>query len=278
MDGELFVKHIVGDLVVEKVSGNAQVRDVQGSCTLEQVDGNLELRDVEGDVKVTVAGNVQVRLSMLSGDDYQIQASGNVHCRIPEDASVTINFSSDAETIQVKLPNQSKMIKDGSYSVTLGDGDATMNISADGAIFLKTQTSEPGEVDFDSEFGEGFGGGYDDFSQQIAQQVEAQIEGQMEALTRQLNEQMANLSASVGKSGLSEQETEQIIQRALCLQRARHGPGPGKDAPRSREAGTQAGSRVQTQRDESPGRRAARPISRAALLECRMACHPACAC
>jgi hypothetical protein len=214
VDGELIAKHIVGDLVVEKVSGNAQVRDVQGACTLEQVDGNLELRDVEGDVKVTAAGNAQIRLSVLSGDNYQIQASGNVHCRIPEDASVTINFSSDAETIQVKLPNQSKMIKEGSYSITLGNGDVTMNISADGAIFLKTQTSEPSEADFESDFGEGFGGAYDDFSQQIALQVEAQIEGQMEALTRQLNEQMANLSATIGKAGLSEQETEQIIQRA----------------------------------------------------------------
>jgi hypothetical protein len=214
VDGELQAKRISGDLLVKKTSGNATVRDVQGACTLEQVDGNLELRDVEGNVKVSAAGNAQVRLSMLSGNDYQIQAEGNIHCRIPEDASITINFSSNGETIQVNLPNQSRMVKDRSYSVTLGNGDATMNITAEGAIFLKTQAYEPGEADFEADMGEGFGGVYDEFSQQIAQQVEAQIEAQMEALTRQLNEQMANLSASVGKAGLSEQETEQIIQRA----------------------------------------------------------------
>jgi DUF4097 and DUF4098 domain-containing protein YvlB len=214
VDGELLAKHIGGDLFVVKAAGNAQVRDVQGACTMEQVDGNLELRDVEGDVKVAVAGNAQVRLSVLSGDDYQIQADGNIHCRIPEDASVIINFTSDGETIQVKLLNQSRMIKDKNYSVTLGNGDATMNITADGAIFLKTQAEEPAAADFDADIGEGFEGVYDEFSQQIAQQVEAQLEAQMEALTRQLNEQMATLSVSVGKAGLSEQETEQIIQRA----------------------------------------------------------------
>jgi hypothetical protein len=221
VDGELLAKQIGGDLLVKKIAGNAQVRDVQGDCIMDQVDGNLEVRDVEGNVKVAAAGNAQVRLSMLSGDDYQIQADGNIHCRIPEDASVIINFTSGGETIQVKLPNQSRMVKDKTYSVTLGNGDATMNITADGAIFLKTQAGEPGEADFEADIGEGFGGVYDEFSQQIAQQVEAQLEAQMEALTRQLNEQMANLSASVGKAGLSEQETEQIIQRArLSSERA----------------------------------------------------------
>jgi hypothetical protein len=188
---------------------------VQGHCLLDEVAGNLDLRDIEGEIRANAHGNARVRLSILAGADFQINAEGNVQCRIPEDASLRLNLSSRGQLIKIRLPIESKTYQGQSYELTVGSGEAKMSISAGGMIFLSGQAggwTDADERDFD--FGEEFSGISEEFNQQIAQQVEAQIEAQMEAITRQLNEQMANLSTTIGKAGLSEEQTERIIQRA----------------------------------------------------------------
>jgi len=211
--GELMVKRVEGDLVVEQVSGNARVRSIQGACRLDSVNGNLDLRDVESEVHVSADGNVNVRLGVMMGIDYSIEAEGNVQCRIPEDASYEAHLSSGAHAIRVRVGEDSQAIRDASYSCTLGEGDGKLMISAGGALQLICEGGwlDMGDIDYD----EDFVGLSDELSEQITRQVESQLEAQLAALTGQINSQMADLTDKIKSAGLTPDETERMIEQAL---------------------------------------------------------------
>jgi hypothetical protein len=213
VNGNLLVRHVAGDLKAQQVNGNVVARDIQGECLLGDVSGNLDLRDVEGNIQVTANGNARLRLSNLAGSHYEVKVDGNVHCRLPEDASLQLNLVSGANYILVKLPDSKQLIQQESYQTTLGDGIATMNISAGGNIhvFVRDTESEEDDIVIGAP---GFSQVPQDFGDQISRQVEEQIEAQMEMMNRQLNDHLASLTATFGKSGMSPEETERIIERA----------------------------------------------------------------
>jgi hypothetical protein len=210
--GELMARQVSGDLNIEQVMGNAMLRDIEGEVSLGAVGGNLDLRDVEDEIRVAVAGNARVRLGAMLGSEYSVQAQGNVHCRLPENASLRLSLSSKAESIVVKQIEGSQVYSQPQCEVTLGSGLGKMAISAGGNIFLSAQESGWGEEERESKTS-----GYplpEDIGEQIARQVEGQIQSQMESMNRQLQEQMAALTATISKSGYSPDETERIMRQA----------------------------------------------------------------
>jgi len=213
--GELVAKQVSGDLHVDHVSGSVVLRDIQGSCTLERVSGNLDLRDAEGDLIISTGGNANLRLSLLTGQRYEISADGNLNFRLPADSSARLNLTSRANTIRVRLPNEQKSIQEGSYSFTLQDGQAAVNLSAGGALTVDSQETgwiEMEDVQVDIE------GAQDEIERafagisegSIAEQIEAQLEAHMQAL----EEHMTRLSEKLESSGLSEMHQERIMRRA----------------------------------------------------------------
>lgn len=207
VSGELNARQIAGDLKIDQVSGNAMLKDIQGQCLIEQVMGNLDLQDVDGDIRVTVDGNARLRLSALTGSQYKIAAEGNVHLRLPEDADLRLNLSSDGEEILVKLSSGTQVYREAEKELVLGGGTATMEISAGGTIYLSARESGWSEGE---EPASGFERLPDDFGEQIARQIEAQIEAQMEVLSAQ----MTNLEERISRSGMSQEEIDRIMQRA----------------------------------------------------------------
>ena len=212
--GELIARQIAGDLKVNNVQGNVTARDVQGQCLLENVNGNLDLRDIEGDIQATLNGNARLRLGTISGSQYAIHADGNVHCRLPADASLSMDLSSEGQNISIKKEDGSRLYQQTNCKVTLGEGTAAMTISAGGSIYISANEASGSDDEDSPSAYEGFDRIPDDFSEQISRQVEAQLEAQMEMMNRQLNEQMASLTASISRAGMSPEETERIMQRA----------------------------------------------------------------
>jgi len=205
VSGELIAKHISGDLQIEEVDGNVILKEVEGWARLDRVSGNLEAREVRGNLHATVDGNARLRLSNLEGDEVQVSAEGNLECRLSLDASAQVQLSSGAERIQVSGPEGRMVIQERAYSLTLGEGEARVFLSAEGNLSISSE-----EEDWDET------GGVPDpeFSAQIAEQIGRQVEAQMQALTRQLEEQMAHLSSVAGRAGVSAERMEQIMQRA----------------------------------------------------------------
>jgi len=208
--GELVAKQVLGDLHVDHVSGNAVVRDVQGYCTIERVSGNLDLRDAEGDLIISAGGNVRVRLSILSGDRYDVTADGGLTFRMPSDTSAQLNLSSQANQISLRLPGEKKVIKEGTYSTSLGEAGATINLSSGGSLSVEGQETGWFERDeIEAEIESAFMGLSEGFNEGIAEQVESQLEAHMQML----DEQMSRLAERLDESGLSEEQLERIKER-----------------------------------------------------------------
>ena len=211
--GELMARQVTGNLHAGQVMGNAMVRDVQGECVLSKVQGNLDLRDIDDEIKATTEGNARIRISEMMGSEYEIHAQGNVHCRIPENASLQLTLTSEAESIVVKGPEGTRSYQQPNCEARLGSGEGKLTISAGGNIFLSAQQSG-----WEEEEREGGHEGYTplpaDFGEQIARQVEGQLQVQMENMNRQIQEQMAVLNATLSRSGVSPEETERIMRRA----------------------------------------------------------------
>ncbi len=213
VQGDLDAKHITGNLSVERVFGNTYIREVEGSCNINEVMGNLDLRNVENDIQITAQGNARLRLSTLDGSLYRVRASGNLNCRIPDDASAHISLYAGSGDISLQLPNQPRNIQSSRHEFSLAEGLVEIDLSADGNLFLGAQNVVASDENLEGMESE-IDNLSESFSQQINQQIESQIETQMEALTRQLNEQMANISNVLGKSWLPPEESQRIMERA----------------------------------------------------------------
>ena len=209
--GDLAAKNISHDLIIEQVMGDADIRHTQGQSQLSDVDGNLDLLGAQGEIKANTKGNARLRLDHLIGSSYQIQAEGNIYCYLPVDANLKISLSSDGEVIKVRLPEESKTYKQATYELVLGDGSASLILSAEGSIYLFVERSSwpTGEDEATGSVGIS-----EDFGQQIAQQVEAQVHSQMEEMTRNLNQQMSLLSERLVQVGLGAEETDRIVEQA----------------------------------------------------------------
>ncbi len=211
IQGNLLAKGVTGDLTVERVQGNAIARDIQGTCTLKQIGGNLDLRDAEQDIESSAGGNVRVRLCLLSGQNYNIKAGGNLHCHVPEEASVRADLNSGASRIQLKLPEGKSTLAERSHNLSLGEGEAAMTLDAKGSLLFVCQEADWGDADdIHDEFDEVFA----EFSEEIGQQVSDQIEVQIEAQMEILNEQLSKLEVMIGTSGMPPEDVERAMQRA----------------------------------------------------------------
>ncbi len=211
IQGNLLAKGVTGDLTVERVHGNAIARDIQGLCTLKHIGGNLDLRDAEQDIESSAGGNIRVRLCLVSGQNYHLQAGGNLHCHVPEEASVRATLTSSASRIQLKLPDGKSTLAESSYSLSLGDGEAAMTLAAKGSILFVCQEADWVDADdIHDEFDEVFAEFSEEIGQQVSDQVEVQIEAQMEIL----NEQLSKLEVMIGTSGMPPEDVERAMQRA----------------------------------------------------------------
>jgi len=209
--GELLVIRLDGDLRVERVDGDAHVTAVQGDCEIQHVAGKLNLQDVEGEIHASSAGDVLVWLKSIYGKKYEISARGNLSCIILADVGLRIVLSSQRRKIAVKTPLERGFYQDASHSLTLGDGQVELGLSAGGAVFFACQELEGADdeelgVDIEEEFAEASR----EFSEQLAGQIKEQVAAQMGAL----NAQIANLASVVGKAGLSPKEAERLLERA----------------------------------------------------------------
>lgn len=213
--GEMVAKQVLGDLHADHIAGNVVLRDIQGHCTLERVSGNLDLKDAEGDLIISSGGNANVRLGLLTGERYEISADGNLTFRLPPDSSARLNLSSKTNMIRVRLPEEHKSIQEESYSFTLLDGQATINLSAGGNLSVDSKHTDLFEMDdvqaeiegAQAEIAGAFAGISEGF---MAEQVEAQLEAHMQTL----EENLSRLSEKLEQTGLTEIQQERIMRQA----------------------------------------------------------------
>ena len=208
--GNLVVKNISGELRLNTVKGNANVKDVQGDFIVEDtISGNLKVSDVDNNASASAKGNATIYLDPAPGHSYSFNAKGNLSCFIPSDASSEVEISKAAK-ISLKIPDiETPSPLKAPYSFSLGDGDAELNLSAGGNVYLRGQYRDWDMDGIDLDIEKDF----DDFSLEIEEQVLQQMEAQMELLEADLETQMANITTSLEISGISQEKAEKIAEK-----------------------------------------------------------------
>ncbi len=212
--GELSAKHVEGNFGADDVYGNLSARDIEGSFEVSgAVKGNLILEDVEGSASADVYGNASLRLDPSPGMKYEFDAKGNIVCRLPGDADVKIEVKRAAKVSIVLDAEGQESVRDfgnAPYERTLGEGEASLILEANGNVTVTNPISEWNMDDLGASIGVGFAGKAEEFAEQVSQQIESQ----MDMVSAQIEAQMDNLSATLSGAGLSEEEAERIAQRA----------------------------------------------------------------
>jgi len=217
--GDLSMKNIAGDLKITTVSGNVSARDVQGDFTVSDfVHADLTLKDVSGNASAKADGNVTLSLDPAPGEQYDFSARGDLLCNLSADASAAVHIAHGGD-VTVKISGvELGEVGDEPIDFTLGDGDAVLKLSADGNVFVGSQTPSWEDMGrFGVEFGkkfEGIGKDFEGLGEKIGEQITQQIEAQMGMIDMQIEAQLSGLSARLGAIGLSPEQQERVAERA----------------------------------------------------------------
>jgi hypothetical protein len=207
VSGDVLVKQALGDLHIGAISGSAILRDVQGNCRLDQVAGNLDIREARGDLLAKANGHVNLQTGLLDGEQYAISAGGNLHCQVPEEASLHVKLTSQAGEINVIEAGQNETFNQTQHELTLGEGAASMELSAAGKLLFTTTQPEWQELeDFDQVLNEEF----TRLSEELTHQIGSQIEAHMNIL----NENLEKLADTLQDSGISAELADRLIWQA----------------------------------------------------------------
>ena len=189
VSGDLTARDVHGDFHIENVGSDANVSNVEGSFVASSIGDDLTLADISGDVQVTVGDDVSLRLIPQAGSNYVVFAGGDAACRVPYECNATVTLQAGGAIGVHRLPAEPGDDPHHS-SFTLGDGGATMAITAGGDISLGGSdmkwNDESSGVDATLEFGLRAG--------ELAQQVASQIEMQVQAATGQLDKKLTELA------------------------------------------------------------------------------------
>jgi hypothetical protein len=211
VQGELSAKNVGGDLLIASIEGNADVRDIQGSFIVsETVNGNLRLDDVDCNASARVNGNIDLRLDPAAGQSYTFEANGSIFCRLRDEYSVEISVPK-AKKVTVSLPEvKTSASIQTPYALTLGDGDASLTLTAKGSVVIDSHAPDLDMEDFDMQIGADL----DHMADEIGVQIEQQIEAQMRMIEANINAQMASLTSRLGATRLTEEQARRVEQRA----------------------------------------------------------------
>ena len=170
----LVIGRISGDLHMETVEG-ASVENIGGDCVIRQAAGSVELNRIGGDLLAEVTGSI---IASAVGGDARVQgatglvqvnaggdvalkfvepklpevkavAGGDLRVQVPASASGMLDMTSEGEDITVHAGGQDFESEDRSASLPLGEGGATIKLTAGGDLEVTDREEKKWEFDDD---------------------------------------------------------------------------------------------------------------------------------
>jgi hypothetical protein len=145
--GDLHARKVDGDLTVDRIGADAIAEKVDGDVRLRSVGADLVLHKVSGLVEATVGGDASLSLSPQADHTSVVTAGGDLSCRLPEDVSAQIRMKSGGD---LAMPTDvERMSENGETVIRLGEGGATINLTAGGNLWLRVGKRD---MDFAEDF------------------------------------------------------------------------------------------------------------------------------
>lgn len=167
--GDFSLRGAKGNLSIKKSERDVSIRDVQGNVSLDSVSDDVALRDVKGNVSVNVAEDIVLYLNPQAGNAYAINAGDDILLVMPPKANATLTLSADKIDVDWEGVEQDKDAT--SRVLTLGDGSATMSLTAGGDIRISNR-SDAGDSAEDFGNFAGIGMDWSGFGERISRKVE----------------------------------------------------------------------------------------------------------
>ncbi len=135
-------------LQIDRLSGPVRIDGVRGELTIEHEHGDVHVQDAAAPVTVTIKnGDVQLGLRAVPDDGLiRLETSnGDVHLRLPRDASAQIDGQTDAGTIRTQglsfaTERFSPVSAGGRYDAQMGDGGPSVELrTQNGSITIQAR-------------------------------------------------------------------------------------------------------------------------------------------
>ena len=162
-----------GSLSIRKADSDVSIRDVDGSVSIDSVSDDLALRDVRGSVTANVGEDVVLYLNPQPGAAYAVNAGDDILLVMPPKANATLTLNADE--IDVDWDGIKNEEDATSRVLTLGDGSATIALSAGGDIRISNR-SDAGDSAEDFGNFAGMGMDWSGFGERISRRVEQATE------------------------------------------------------------------------------------------------------
>ncbi len=154
LEGDLSLRGVTGDVSIGEVSSDASLRDVQGNVTLGSVEEDLYLQAVSGNVNATVGADAVLHLDPRPGAAVNVTARDDILLHLPESVDAAFSLTArDAEDIHVQLPGAATTMNENPRVFVLGNGAASISLSAEGDIMVTTQAEEWEDASEFADFG-----------------------------------------------------------------------------------------------------------------------------
>ena len=134
--GDLQARSLAGELSVDRTGGDVVVDEVNRDVRLPAVGGDLRLSRVRGLVQAAAGGDVRVSLLPEGSSHSAVQAGGDLSCSVPEASSARLLLTAGGD-LRLAVPLEAKPTA-GGCEVLLGEGQATIQLSAGGDLSLRT--------------------------------------------------------------------------------------------------------------------------------------------
>lgn len=163
LNGDLNLRDSSGDILVASTSGDVSLRNVGGEVKLDSVASDLYIRNVQGPVHAIAQGDAALNLEPVAGLEYRVDAGGDMILHLSPGANVELHLAaSEFNSLRVDFPGVKLMEDSPTQKVILGNGGATMYLTAGGDLSV---TSRADQWDSAADFGVGMLDGFmDDFS------------------------------------------------------------------------------------------------------------------
>jgi uncharacterized protein with PIN domain len=220
--GNVRARALTGPLQIGTVTGDVQVRDSRGLVTLEEGIGDFRGIELLNGMRVhRVGGDVSLKTTLTPSCTYHARADGDIVARFPEESSARFVLEA-GDSLQARLPEVEER-SEGRLVGQSGDGAATVELSAGGALTVRVRGPGEARVPFGLDLGE-----------DIAAQIESQI---------------AETLGSIDIDELARHEIEKAMRKAEReIERAR------ERAERSRERAEERLRRAQERAAEAARR------------------------
>lgn len=224
--GDLRVVQARGPLSADWIGGDAHIESLQADVEIGVVEGSLSLRHQRGAVRANAHGDVHAELALPAGSRSRVQASGDLICRLPPDASVSIEYRSGGDA-RVTLPSQARPAKSAG-TATLGACEANLELESAGDLRLELM-----------------GGGTSGLNEEWRQDLEARIEAEVEAA-------LTDIERSQRLPGVMRDDIAERIRSSMARARRRaHRLGRATDGGRLHEVRVSVGEPAGGAADET---------------------------